>query len=228
MEFNLHLISNIPLFRGIALEDLSVFLHCLQAKSKTYTKGEIIFHIGEPVQYVGIVLSGCVHLIKEDRFGNRAMFSHIPSLEIFGESFAYSDTARLPVSAVAAQNSEIMLIDRKKLHTTCHNVCDFHQRLIRNLLGIIAQNNVLLNQKLEITSKRTTREKIMAYLFYEAEKNKTDAFTIPFDRQALADYLGVERSGLSAEISKLHKEGKIEVHRNHFRILLPHSPSFSG
>ena len=165
------------------------------------------------------MLSGSVHLVKEDYFGNRDMFFHVPALQIFAEAFAYSQMPTLPISAIAAEKSVIMFVDRNRLHTTCHNVCDFHQQLIRNLLMIIAQNNVLLNQKLEITSKRTTKEKIMAYLMFEAEKAGSDSFTIPFDRQTLADYLGVERSAMSAEIGKLRDEGRIEVDRKQFRVL---------
>ena len=219
MEFYIKFIEKVPLFRGIERKDLYTFLHCLQAKVKTYEKNETIFHVGEPAQYVGIVLSGSVHLVKEDYFGNRDMFFHVPTLQIFAEAFAYSEMPELPVSAIAAEKSVIMFVDRSRLHTTCHNVCDFHQKLIRNLLMIIAQNNVLLNQKLEITSKRTTKEKIMAYLLFEAKKAGSDSFVIPFDRQTLADYLGVERSAMSAEIGKLRDEGRIEVNRKHFRLL---------
>lgn len=219
MDFYIKYVEKVPLFHGIERANLFTFLHCLQAKVKTYEKNETIFHIGEPAQYVGIVLSGSVHLVKEDYFGNRDMFFHVPALQIFGEAYAYSEVSTMPISAIAAEKSVIMFIDRKRLHTTCHNVCDFHQQLIRNLLMIIAQNNVLLSQKLEITSKRTTKEKIMTYLLFEAEKAGSDSFTIPFDRQTLADYLGVERSAMSAEIGKLRDEGRIEVDRRHFRVL---------
>lgn len=219
MEFYLKFIEKVPLFHGIERTNLYTFLHCLQAKVKTYEKNETIFHVGDPAQYVGIVLSGSVHLVKEDYFGNRDMFFHVPALQIFAESFAYSQMSALPISAIAAEKSVIMFVDRSRLHTTCHNVCNFHQQLIRNLLMIIAQNNVLLSQKLEITSKRTTKEKIMAYLMFEAEKAGSDSFTIPFDRQTLADYLGVERSAMSAEIGKLRDEGRIEVNRKQFRLL---------
>ena len=116
-------------------------------------------------------------------------------------------------------DSDILLLDCHHLLTSCSNSCDFHNTLIRNLLHEIARKNLALNQKIRYMSEKTTRDKLMAYLSDQAKQNHSDTFTIPFNRQALADYLGVERSAMSAEISKLKKDGIIDTQKSTFRLL---------
>ena len=102
---------------------------------------------------------------------------------------------------------------------SCSNNCAFHQQLIFNLMKNLAEKAILFHQKVEIAAKRTTREKLMTYLMFQAKKAGSNRFRIPFDRQELADYLEVDRSGLSAEISKLRKEGVLESDKNTFVLL---------
>ena len=114
-----------------------------------------------------------------------------------------------------------MFLNGKKLLNTCDNGCRFHHTLIRNLLGIVAQNNMYLNQKIKYTSRKTTREKLMAYLTDQAKMKGSNDFTISFNRQELADYLGVERSAMSTELGKLTKLGILQTQRSHFTLLKP-------
>ena len=165
------------------------------------------------------MLSGSVSITKLDYFGNKSIISVIEPSDLFGESFACAETKAVSVSVVAQNDSEIMLIDCKRIIHSCSNSCEFHSRIIYNLLKILAEKNLMFNQKIEITSKRTTREKLMTFLSFQAAKNSSNSFYIPFDRQSLADYLEVDRSGLSCEIGKLRKEGIIESKRNYFKIL---------
>jgi CRP-like cAMP-binding protein len=113
-----------------------------------------------------------------------------------------------------------MLIDCSHILHTCHNNCGFHQKLIFNLMRELALKAILFHQRVEITSKRTTREKLLAYLNTQAQRAGGDSFEIPFDRQELADFLMVDRSGLSSEIGKLKKEGVLEVEKNRFTLLV--------
>lgn len=138
---------------------------------------------------------------------------------IFGESFACAGIEVLPVNVVASEDTDVLLIDARRITQSCSNSCSFHSRMIFNLLNIVARKNLVFHQKIEITSKRSTREKLMTYLLLEAKKNGSNTFTIPYDRQELADYLEVERSGLSAEISKMKKEKMLESHRCTFSLL---------
>ena len=207
------------LFNNISDKNLLPMLTCLNAKVLHFNKGETIIEEGSSARDVGIVLSGSVQIIKIDFYGNRSIISKIESAQLFGESFACADISSVPVSVIASENSEIMLIDCKRITKTCCNACEFHNQIIINLLQIMAMKNILFNQKAEITSKRTTREKLLAYLEQQAKINNSNSFSIPFDRQELADYLEVDRSGLSAEISKLRKEGLLECKKSNFRLI---------
>jgi CRP-like cAMP-binding protein len=139
--------------------------------------------------------------------------------EVFAEAFACAEIDAMPVTVIANEPCEVMLIDCSHILYTCSNNCGFHQQLIFNLMKDLATKTILFHQRIEITSKRSTREKMMAYLMLQAKKSGRNSFEISFDRQELADYLEVERSGLSAEISKLKKEGIINNQKNYFELL---------
>lgn len=213
------ILETCPLFDGIDLNDLSSMLTCLGARVSKYQKNQIIFQEGEAAKYVGIVLSGAAQIIREDFYGNRSIVARIEAAELFGESFACAGVTALPVSVAAAEDCQVMLIDCRRITVSCTSACSFHSRMIFNLLRMVATKNLVFNQKIEITSHRTTREKLMAYLLMQAKQNKSSSFTIPYDRQALADYLGVDRSAMAVEISKLRKDGIIACEKSHFELL---------
>lgn len=213
------ILQNCPLFDGIRPEDLPGMMGCLGAKPIQAKRGQAIFHEGDTTVFVGIVLEGAVQLLREDYFGNRSIVAHIGPKQLFGESYAFSGAQALPVSVVADEDSRILLIDSRRMTTCCSNACEFHNRMIFNLLHLVATKNLVLHQKIQVTSKRTTREKLMTYLLSQAKSEDSNTFTIPYDRQELADYLEVDRSGLSAEISKLRREGIIECEKSTFRLL---------
>ena len=208
-----------PLFVGIEEEDLFRTLGCLGAKVENFDKKYTIFQEGKPARYIGIVLSGTAQIVRVDYYGNRSILSEIGAPDLFGEAFACAEISALPISVIANEPCEIMFIECDHILHTCANNCGFHQQLIFNLMKDLATKTILFHQKLEITSKRSTREKLMAYLMMRAKKVGSDRFDIPFDRQELADYLEVDRSGLSVEISKLRREGIIECEKNSFVLL---------
>ena len=219
MEKSLEILKSCPLFAGIRETDMEAMLACLGAQRFEARKGGVVFAEGDPAVYVGIVLRGAVRVIREDYYGNRSIVAHMGPGEVFGESFACAGAAALPVSVVAEEDCGYVLVDCRRITVSCTNACAFHSRMIYNLLQMVAGKNLVFQKKLEITSKRTTREKLMAYLLYQAKLQGSDEFRIPYDRQALADYLEVDRSGLSVEIGKLRREGKLWCDRNCFRLL---------
>ena len=219
MQEILPLLGRCALFEGIAPAELSGLLDCLRARMSSYRRNQVIFSEGDAAAEVGIVLSGAAQIVQEDFYGNRSILAHIGPGELFGESYACAGIPSLPVSIVAAEDCQIMLIDCQHITTSCSNACGFHNQMIHNLLRVVANKNLLFHQKIEITSRRSTREKLMAYLLHQAKLHGSSEFTIPYDRQALADYLGVERSAMSAEISKLRRDGVIECDKSRFRLL---------
>ncbi len=206
------------LFNDIDQNNLDAMISCLGGIIKTYKKDAYIFMAGDTVDYVGIILSGKVQIIKEDFGGNRNIITELSEGELFGEAFACEgiDTCTYTVQAVT--DCEIMMIKFKKLVTTCSNACAFHSMLISNMLKIIAQKNIELNNKMEIISQRTTKEKLMTYLLTQAEKAKSRRFDIPFSRNELADYLCVERSAMSRELSRMREEGILKFDKNKFEL----------
>lgn len=207
------------LFNDASADDLENMLRCLSAKDKFYSKNDFIFLEEDKADYIGIVISGTVCVIKEDYWGNRAILAKLDEGELFGETYALADTDKLPVSVIATQDCEIIFLDCKKILRLCSNSCSFHTKLINNLLKIIANKNIALNQKIYHLVKRSTREKLISYLSEQAEKNHSNTFSIIFNRQELADYLSVERSAMSNELSKLRDEGIIEYSKNEFKLM---------
>lgn len=208
-----------PLFDRIGDESLKEMLGCLNAKERSYKKGDVVFAEGDKAKYLGIVLEGSVQLVRVDYYGNRSILTNIEPPQLFGEAFACAGLKSLPVDAVAAADTKILLLDAQRIARPCGNACPCHGQTILNLLHIVAKKNLVLHQKIEITSKRSTREKLMTYLLLQAKKAKSHTFTVPYDRQELADYLEVDRSGLSAEISKLRNEKVLECRRSTFTLL---------
>lgn len=210
--------QQVPLFFEISAQEMKSLLQCLNARTKTYAKDEIIFLAGDEATDIGLVLTGSVQVVKEDFFGNRTIIAQATKGELFAEAFSCTQDKVLEVSAIAMEKSEIMLIDYQRIITTCPSSCTFHTRLIKNMLGILAQKNIQLNRKIEHTSKRTTREKLMSYLMEQAKKANSNRFHIPFDRQELADYLCVERSAMSAELGRMRDEGLLSFKKNQFEL----------
>ena len=218
MEY-IKIIKNIELFSGIDETDLSALLACLSARNAHFEKGSIIFLSGERIRSFGIVLSGQVQIYQEDYYGNRSILGHVGPGGLFAESFACAEVQELPVSVQASAESELLFIDCTRIASPCANACAFHASLIRNLLNMIAKKNIALTQKIEFTAKRTTREKLLAYLSAEARRAKSSHFEIPFNRQELADYLAVDRSALSAELGKLRDDDVLKFSKNQFELL---------
>lgn len=207
------------LFNDIDDKDIIPLLGCLEAKVEEYDKKYTIFAQGNPAKFIGIVLSGSAQMENVDFYGNRSIVAKIEESEIFGEAFACAGVDKIPVTVITNEPGEIMLIDCNRILRSCSNACGFHRQIIFNLMKELATKNLMFHRKLEITSQRSTREKLMTYLMQQAKITGSDSFTIPFDRQELADFLEVDRSGLSSEIGKLKKEGVIDCNKSSFVIL---------
>ena len=225
MEEYFDSLSQCPLFAGISQQELGRMLSCLGGKITGIAKGNPVFLEGDPAEFVGVVLSGKVQIVRDDYYGNRSVLTVVSPGGLFAEAFACAGVEALPVSAMALETSTVLLLDCKRVLTSCSNACHFHSTLVQNLLRGIARKNLILTQKIRCMSQKTTREKLMEFLLEQAKQHGSAEFVIPYDRQALADYLGVERSAMSAEISKLKKAGRIDCSGSRFRVLTPDKKS---
>lgn len=206
----IEILSQMNLFDSIEAERIPPLLDEMQAYTKKYKRSAFIRLEGDPADFFGIVLSGNVTIMQDDYDGNRTILAGLGPGNMFAEAFVCAGVPLLPVSILSTQESEILFIPKEEM---------FRQpKLMQNLLTIVSKKNMYLNQTLRIISKRTTAEKLMAYLNTQATQQHSREFTIPFDRQGLADYLGVERSAMSAELSKLQKQGVLETKKNHFKL----------
>ncbi|MFA6865965.1 MAG: Crp/Fnr family transcriptional regulator [Clostridia bacterium] len=219
MNKYLPVIANSILFDGIKNDELAGMLVCLNAVTKTFDKGEYVFRYGEDINRVGLVISGKIHIVRLDFWGNETIISQITSGGLFGESYASSQDMTIYADVVVIENSEIMFLDINRILTTCSAACVYHTKLIRNLVSVLANKNILLKGKIDNISQRTTKSKILTYLSSQSQKAKSNSFEIPFNRQQLANYLSVDRSAMSNELCKLRDEGILKFEKEHFELL---------
>ena len=204
------------LFSGISDDELATMLSCLGARIDTFPKGSRLLRAGEAVDEVGLVLAGSALIMQEDIWGNRNILSKAGPGQTFAAAFACAPGSVLNVSVVAETPVTALFLDVKRILTVCPSACAHHSRIIRNLLGELAEKNLRFGEKLTHMGQRTTRSKLMSYLSAEAQRRGAVEFDIPFSRQQLADFLGVERSGLSLELGKMKQEGLLDFHKSHF------------
>ena len=216
MKEFLSILQSSKLFSDISKNELTAILSCLDAKKVDFPKEAFVLRAGESVKSVGLVLSGSVMIIQEDIWGNRNILSKAEPGQTFAAAFACAPNSRLNVSVISETPVTVMFFNVKRILNVCPSACAHHSRLIRNLLSELAEKNLRFGEKLTHMGQRSTRAKIMSYLSAESQRLGKYEFDIPFSRQQLADYLAVERSGLSSELGKMRGEGLLDFHKSHF------------
>lgn len=216
MKEYLQIIRSSSLFSGIEKDEVDSMLSCLEAKEKDFKKDTYIFRSGDTTDSLGVVLSGIVLVIQEDFWGNRNIISSITPGHTFAETFACAPGSVLNVSVITQTSCKVLFLNVKKILQTCPSSCSHHNKMIQNLLSNLAAKNLRQNEKLSHLAQRTTRSKLLSYLSMMAQQCGNSEFDIPYSRQQLADYLSVERSGLSSELGKMKKEGLLDFNKNHF------------
>ena len=218
MQNNLKALKKSSLFSGFNDTELESMLLCLNTSSREYRRGEYLLNAGDDIYKIGIIIYGSVQILRENESGEKEIVSEISSGGLFGETLCFAEIHTSHVSVLAVTDVVTLYIDKKKIVTTCPSSCTFHTKLIENMLHIIANKNIMLHDKINLLTKKTTREKLLAYFHMQAEKAGTDEFTIPFKREELADYLSVNRSAMSRELSKMQKDGLIHFNKNLFHL----------
>lgn len=207
------------LFSGVSENEIAAMLSCLDAKVRTYQKGEYVFRQGEHVSFITVLVEGNLYIQRDDFWGSRSIIQHMGVGEMFGEAYMAPESGAILNDVVAAADSTVIFFDVKRIITTCSSACRFHAMVVQNLIFAISEKNRRLVQKLGHMAKRTTREKLLSYLSDEARRQNRAEFTIPFNRQELADFLYVDRSAMSAELGRMRDEGILEFEKNKFRLI---------
>lgn len=207
------------MFSGVGDEEIESMLSCLNARVQHYKKGEYVLRTGGHLHDILILVEGSLHIQKDDYWGNRSLLGQLGAGEMFGEAYVAPESGALMNDVVAVEDSAVMFFDLQRLLTTCSSACRFHAVVVQNLFFAISEKNRKLVQKLGHMSKRSTREKLISYLSEEAKRQNSARFSIPFNRQQLADFLSVDRSAMSNELCKMRDEGLLRFHKNHFELL---------
>lgn len=214
------LLINNRLFEGINSDDIENILGCLNSFVKKYEKKETVIREGEPIPGIGIILRGSVQISKTDILGNINIIAEPRKNQIFAETFEATGIYASPVRVTSRENTKILFIQYGKMMNMCSNSCVFHTRMIANMMKIIAVKNTELNKKIDILSKRTIREKLMAYFLMEMNlQGKSRKIRLTFSKTDLADYICTDRSSMSREISRMQEDGIIQVEGRDIRIL---------
>lgn len=216
MKDFLPVIRSAQLFSGVSEDELTAMLSCLKAEKKDFPKEAFVLRSGDTADSIGLALAGTVLVIQEDIWGNRNILSKAGPGQTFAAAYACAPGSVLNVSVIAETPVTALFLNVKRILNVCPSACAHHSRIIRNLLSELAEKNLRFNEKLTHMGQRTTRSKIMSYLSAEAQRLGKYEFDIPFSRQQLADYLAVERSGLSLELGKMRSEGLLDFHKSHF------------
>ena len=209
------ILGSTGLFRGIDSSELQSMLDCLGAGIHSINKGKIVLLAGDKPEFTGIVLSGMLHITRDDYEGNRAIIASITPGKLFAEALCCAGVSESPVTVVAAEDSIIMKLGSERMLKTCPKSCAFHKKLIANMLALIANKNLFLQDRMEIISLKSVRSKVILYLESLVTKQGRN-ITIPFNREEMADFLCVERSALSHELAKMKKDGLIDYNKNKF------------
>ena len=218
MKKYLPVLKHCPFFAGMDEGEILSILNCVDAKIRTFDHDEYIFRAGDSTASMGLILSGSVLVIQEDLWGAPEYHVQNRSRRLLCGTLRRNARFRFEHQRGNRRPSETLMLNINRLLTVCPTACTHHNRLIRNLVSVLAEKVLQFNEKITHMSKRTTREKLLSYLSSESIRQGSLSFDIPYDRQQLADYLCVERAAMSAELSKLQKEGLLTTRKNHFEL----------
>lgn len=219
MKKYIPILKRTQLFAGVRDDEIEAMLSCLGARTGKFRKGEYVFRQGEHLSDITILAEGQLLIQNDDYWGNRSILSRIAEGEMFGEAFAAPGSGVMLNDVVAVEDSTVIFFDVNRIITTCSAACRFHSTVVKNLFFAISEKNRNLVQKLSHMSRRSTREKLISYLSAEARRHGSANFTIPFNRQQLADFLSVDRSAMSNELCKMRDEGLLEFNKSCFKLL---------
>jgi CRP-like cAMP-binding protein len=209
---------NCRLFEGLKIGEIEKLMDCFHARARKFEKDTYLFMEGDEISTMGILVSGAIHLVRDDFWGNRAIIARIGPGEIFAESFA-STKSVLPMSAIVVQKTEALFIEAQKINAVCSFACTFHTRILNNMITELAGKNTHLVKKIQHISQRSTREKLISYLSSQSRDAGSPDFEIPFNREEMADFLSVDRSAMSSELGRMKADGLLTFRKNHFTLL---------
>lgn len=212
-------LSKCALFENISEDEYKGLLSCINSYTKKFKSDEYIFFAGDHINYVGILISGSVELIKEDLAGSRHIMDFLSPSDIFAEGIACTKQNISPITVRAKQDSMILFIPFDRIIKTCSNSCGFHLQLIKNMMLLLGEKNYSMNRKMELLMLKGLREKLATFLLNESNKQGSTTFNITLNRNELAEYLNVSRTSMCRELATMKDLGMIDYYKNSFKII---------
>lgn len=212
-------LGQMQLFCGIDEEDILGLLDCLGARCVEYAKGDYMIEEGALVYDFGVVLAGHGRSMKWDSSGRIITISLLEQGSEIGVMLAAGVEHKSPVTVEALEDVSVLMISFERVLSRCERACAGHERLLRNFIQIVAGKGLVLHERIDCLLQPSIREKIMTFLVRAAQDQRNRTFSIPMNRNAMAEYLNVERSALSRELSHMKRDGVIDYHKNSFRLL---------
>lgn len=219
MEQYYPVLKKCALFRNIGEKEFGSLMKCLGAQVKTFPADEYLFFSGDEINFVGVVLTGVVEIMKENLAGNKHIVAFLGPSDMFAEGIVCTATRISPVSVRVKEPAKILFIPYERVIKSCGNSCSFHINLIQNMMIVLGEKNVNLNRKLELLTLKGMREKIASYLMQEAARRGSSMFQIMLNRTELADYLNVSRTSMCRELARMKEEGLIDFYSSSFKII---------
>ncbi|MDF2540794.1 MAG: hypothetical protein K0S47_512 [Herbinix sp.] len=219
MENYIPVLKKCALFRQIDENDLGHLIKCLDAQVKSYHSDEYVFFTGDQINYVGIVLSGMVQIIKESVAGNKHILAFLGPSHLFAEGIVCTVKRMSPVTVQVKEAAKILFVPYERIIKSCGNSCNFHISLIQNMMVVLGEKNMNLNRKLELLTLKGMREKIASFLLNESAENGSSMFQTMLNRTEMADFLNVSRTSMCRELGRMKEEGIIDYYGNSFKIL---------
>lgn len=216
MKEYLSKIRKAALFQNIPDNELEVLLDDVEGIIRHYNKGEIILPTDEHPQFIGVLLEGRIHMVKENTNGDEILVTIIWPGELFGESFACNKKSISCVTFITEEETTVLMIPFQKIISATERDYKAYKQLQVNIIAMLAEKNMRLMQKIGIVSQKTLRDKILAYLQMQVQEQGTEKIDIPVSRTVMAEYLGVNRSALARELSLMQKEGLLDMDHRHF------------
>lgn len=211
-------LQKIDLFAGLNEEETIKAMDELRAQARQYQKGDIVLHAGDKVTFIGIILYGGIEISRQDIEGNRFILNQLQAPTMFGEALVCGGIDSSPVTLTVTKVSKILWIDFQHVINNNKARLAYQQKLLENMLRLLAMKVQFLSSRLDLLCKRTIRAKLAAYLLSKTEQNRLSQIKIPFNREELADYLCTNRSALSRELCKMKEAGVLDFRKNNFVI----------
>lgn len=218
-EQYLDTLSKCALFKNISHENLKSLLPCLNPQIITCEEDTIIFTHGTQINYIYVLLEGKIEIAKENFAGQKNIVSLLSPGQLFGEGVVCTSHRISPVSALSITTSKLLLIPYERIIVSCEHNCSFHHSIIYNMMRLLGEKNYHLNTKMDLLLLKGMREKLVTYLLAEAQAHQNTAFTLPLNRNQLADYLNVSRPSMCRELGRMKEEGLIDYYQNSFKLI---------